>query len=59
MSQIGGDGGYDRMLRKKGSTEAILYEIIARKTADESMVQHHRTAGKAHVSSVTYQVSRK
>ena len=48
-----------RILRKKGNTEAILYEVIARKTVDEGMAQRRRTAAKAHVSGVTYQVSRK
>ena len=48
-----------RILRKKGNTEAILYEVIARKTVDEGMAQRRRTAAKAHMSSVTYQVSRK
>jgi superfamily II DNA or RNA helicase len=48
-----------RILRKKGSTEAILYEVIARKTVDEGMAQRRRTAAKAHVSSVAYQASRK
>jgi superfamily II DNA or RNA helicase len=48
-----------RILRKKGNTAAILYEVIARKTVDEGMAQRRRTAAKAHVSDVPYQISRK
>lgn len=48
-----------RILRKKGNTEAVLYEVIARKTVDEGMAQRRRSGAKAHMSGVTYEVTRK
>lgn len=38
-----------RILRKKGSTEAILYEIIARGTVDEGIAQRRRSRVKYHL----------
>jgi superfamily II DNA or RNA helicase len=31
-----------RILRKRGNTQAVLYEIIARKTVDEGIAQRRR-----------------
>lgn len=39
-----------RILRKHGNTEAVLYEVIARKTVDEGMARRRRTKVKYHVS---------
>ncbi|MEM7336275.1 MAG: DEAD/DEAH box helicase [Chloroflexota bacterium] len=38
-----------RILRKKGNTEAILYEIIARGTVDEGIAQRRRNKVKYHL----------
>jgi superfamily II DNA or RNA helicase len=46
-----------RILRKKGNTEAILYEVIARKTVDEGMAQRRRSAAKTHITNVNYRAS--
>jgi superfamily II DNA or RNA helicase len=39
-----------RILRKQGSTEAILYEIIARHTVDERIAQQRKSRSKHHIS---------
>lgn len=38
-----------RILRKKGNTEAILYEVIARGTVDEGIAQRRRSKVKYHL----------
>lgn len=38
-----------RVLRKQGNAEAILYEVIARKTVDESIAQRRRSRVKYHI----------
>lgn len=38
-----------RILRKKGNTEAILYEVIARGTVDEAIAQRRRSQAKSHL----------
>lgn len=38
-----------RVLRKKGSTKAVLYEVIARGTVDEGMAQRRRQRVKYHI----------
>ncbi|MBK8901295.1 MAG: DEAD/DEAH box helicase [Anaerolineaceae bacterium] len=39
-----------RVLRKHGNAQAVLYEVIARKTVDERIAQQRRKGMKAHVS---------
>ncbi|HEX6383686.1 MAG TPA: DEAD/DEAH box helicase [Anaerolineae bacterium] len=38
-----------RVLRKQGNAQAVLYEVIARKTVDEGMAQRRRAQVKYHV----------
>ena len=38
-----------RVLRKQGNAQAVLYEVIARKTVDEGMAQRRRSGVKYHV----------
>ncbi|MCA9968017.1 MAG: hypothetical protein KC423_27415, partial [Anaerolineales bacterium] len=38
-----------RVLRKQGNAEAVLYEVIARKTVDEGAAQRRRSRVKYHV----------
>lgn len=42
---------------KAAERRAVLYEIITRKTMDESMAQRCRTAAKTHIANVNYQTS--
>lgn len=38
-----------RVLRKQGNAEAVLYEVIARKTVDEGIAQRRRSRVKYHI----------
>jgi superfamily II DNA or RNA helicase len=40
-----------RVLRKHGNAQAVLYEIIARKTVDERIAQQRQSGVKYHVTS--------
>lgn len=39
-----------RVLRKRGNTQAILYEVIARKTVDEGIAQRRRPKNNQYIS---------
>jgi superfamily II DNA or RNA helicase len=39
-----------RVLRKQGSAQAILYEIIARSTVDERIAQQRKSRSKHHLT---------
>jgi len=43
-----------RVLRKRGATQAILYEVIARKTVDERIAQRRRANVKRQNAAFTY-----